>query len=323
MRKILERFIANGNVEESVLSTLRIKLLSDCPWSCGWCHKEGCDESTPISCDDEFKRFLGEVRQELGLIEAHLTGGEPTMHPRIREFVRTIHDLGFTVKMTTNGQASPELYLDLVDAGLSQLNISLHTLDGLTLAGLMTPSRAAEWGERAIRRQLDLLSSLNGRLSCKINTVVKFDESSALNLAGFVRRESLEWRVMDALGAGDDSIKAIERLCVALGAAPVRVRLIQGSSSYTIVMRTTDGFEFSVKLMRPFQLPSLCANCSVDAAGQCAESFYGLRLEATAGGLFVRSCLYRSGPPFVQPIGDFCRSDHSVELRRVLTAGSG
>lgn len=46
-----------------------------------------------------------------------VTGGEPTLQPGIRSFMRAIRDLGFQVKLDTNG-TRPDLLADMTNEGL-------------------------------------------------------------------------------------------------------------------------------------------------------------------------------------------------------------
>jgi pyruvate formate lyase activating enzyme len=46
-----------------------------------------------------------------------ITGGEPTLHNDLTDYLAEIKDLGFLVKLDTNG-TRPEILVDLVDGGL-------------------------------------------------------------------------------------------------------------------------------------------------------------------------------------------------------------
>ncbi len=75
-----------------------------CNLRCPFCHNAllvtQLDDSS-IICDDEFFKFL---KTRSGLLDGVcITGGEPLMQPDIEEFIIKIKELGFKVKLDTNG----------------------------------------------------------------------------------------------------------------------------------------------------------------------------------------------------------------------------
>jgi pyruvate formate lyase activating enzyme len=75
-----------------------------CNWRCPFCHNASlvlADGSLPELDQEEFFSFL---RKRRGLLDGvAVTGGEPTIHADLPEFVRRIRSLGFPVKLDTNG----------------------------------------------------------------------------------------------------------------------------------------------------------------------------------------------------------------------------
>ena len=62
--------------------------------------------------------FLAFLSKRKGLLDGVcVTGGEPTLCPELPELLRGIKDLGFAVKLDTNG-SRPDVLKALVDAGL-------------------------------------------------------------------------------------------------------------------------------------------------------------------------------------------------------------
>lgn len=89
-----------------------------CNLRCRYCHNPdlACN-----SCglqgysNDEALSF---IMSRIHLIDAVvLSGGEPTLSPRIKDFTRTLKDLGLKVKLDTNG-FNPDIVNDLVLEGL-------------------------------------------------------------------------------------------------------------------------------------------------------------------------------------------------------------
>lgn len=77
--------------------------LGGCDFRCPYCHNFELVDGTavPLMEEEEFFSFLSKRK---GLLDGvAVTGGEPTIHADLPEFVRRIRSLGFPVKLDTNG----------------------------------------------------------------------------------------------------------------------------------------------------------------------------------------------------------------------------
>lgn len=76
--------------------------LGYCNFRCPYCHnKELYTNPKPIMGSNSFLEWLKSKQGKLDGVA--ITGGEPTLHERLPEFIRKIKDLGFLVKVDTNG----------------------------------------------------------------------------------------------------------------------------------------------------------------------------------------------------------------------------
>ena len=57
--------------------------------------------------DADFLDGLLKAKQSLGIKEVHLTGGEPTLHPKLPQIIAITVSAGLDVKMTSNGENCP------------------------------------------------------------------------------------------------------------------------------------------------------------------------------------------------------------------------
>ena len=64
----------------------------------------------------------------LGLRHLHLTGGEPTSWPHLLELMAEASKCGLTISLGSNGYFSNEMAMQLVERGLSRLNLSYHEM---------------------------------------------------------------------------------------------------------------------------------------------------------------------------------------------------
>jgi len=82
-----------------------VLFLGGCNFVCYYCHNNNilCYESNSIA----FSGVLDELREQVGFVDAVvITGGEPTLHPHLKEIISEIKKLGFLVKLDTNGTNS-------------------------------------------------------------------------------------------------------------------------------------------------------------------------------------------------------------------------
>lgn len=96
-----------------------VLFLAGCNFDCPYCHNPqltGTPEERPatIAVEDALV-FLGQRRGWLeGVV---VSGGEPTLHADLPDLCRRIKDLGYAVKLDTNG-SRPEMLRTLLAAGL-------------------------------------------------------------------------------------------------------------------------------------------------------------------------------------------------------------
>ena len=91
--------------------------LSACDFRCPFCHNFdlACGKEEPVMDDEELLSFL---KKREGLLDGvAFTGGEPCLHKDLPELIRKIRDLGFPVKLDTNGY-HPDMVKKLIDEEL-------------------------------------------------------------------------------------------------------------------------------------------------------------------------------------------------------------
>lgn len=90
-----------------------------CNFRCGFCHNSALvldSKSLPIIPESEILDYL---KKRKGVLEGLcITGGEPTLNPDLPEFIKKVKDIGYKVKVDTNG-TNPEMVKLLVKEGLA------------------------------------------------------------------------------------------------------------------------------------------------------------------------------------------------------------
>ena len=91
--------------------------LQGCNFRCPFCHNSGLlgKAEQPEIPREELLSFL---KKRQGILDGVcITGGEPTLHPELPQLISQIRELGFAVKLDTNGYR-PEVLKQLVRDGL-------------------------------------------------------------------------------------------------------------------------------------------------------------------------------------------------------------
>ena len=94
--------------------------LSGCNLRCPYCHNGGLvlpERMEGTIPEAELLDFLSRRRGKLDGI--CITGGEPTIWEGLPEWMEKLHDLGFSLKLDTNG-SNPKMVRTLLDRGLIQ-----------------------------------------------------------------------------------------------------------------------------------------------------------------------------------------------------------
>ncbi len=176
---------------------LRISVTDKCNFRCLYCMPaEGLPwlPRSEILDYEEIAAIVGEIAP-LGVKRLRLTGGEPTLRPRLEILIKFLRHIPGVedIALSTNGVRLSEVIGAYREAGLDRINISADSLQ---------PDRI-----RAISRR-----SLN------------FDPVAALDLALSARLSPVKLNVVVMRGINDDEIEDFARLTFE---RPVHVRFIE------------------------------------------------------------------------------------------------
>eukprot|EP00339_Tiarina_fusa_P009742 CAMPEP_0116997702 /NCGR_PEP_ID=MMETSP0472-20121206/1043_1 /TAXON_ID=693140 ORGANISM="Tiarina fusus, Strain LIS" /NCGR_SAMPLE_ID=MMETSP0472 /ASSEMBLY_ACC=CAM_ASM_000603 /LENGTH=456 /DNA_ID=CAMNT_0004696657 /DNA_START=168 /DNA_END=1538 /DNA_ORIENTATION=- len=161
-------------------SYLRISLSEKCNLRCLYCMPEDGVPLQPQShllSNEEILR-LATWFVDNGVTKLRLTGGEPLLRKDLLELIHGLNGLGGLeqIGMTTNGVTLSKQLPDLVEAGLSHVNISLDSLDADKFARLTR--RPPSYHKRVLQAIEDCARLLPHRT--KINCVVMPDNVDEL-----------------------------------------------------------------------------------------------------------------------------------------------
>lgn len=215
---------------------LRLSLTDRCNFRCVYCMDPDVRFADPRSLMtvDEMTR-VARACVALGVRHVRLTGGEPTVHPKLTQIIEAVAALGVDdLSMTTNGSlCTPELMREWKRAGLKRLTFSL---DAVTpeLFDAMTRDRERSGAERVVQAIRDAIAEGLGPV--KVNAVVMRgrNEQEVPKLAALARREGFEMRFIEYMPL--DSGRHWDRGL--LVAADEIVRLASQEATLTPLART-------------------------------------------------------------------------------------
>lgn len=167
-------------LNENFLFAALLELTYRCNLNCYFCYNDRMQTGTPLSLE-EYVRFFHDLK-DLGTFELTFSGGEPLLHPDFFELGRVARQLGFALRVKTNGialeEAVAERLLNEVDPFI--VEISLHG------------ARPATY-ERQTR-----VSGSFGRLMANLQSLRKLGVRAQLN-ATLTAWNEAEWEEMISL----------------------------------------------------------------------------------------------------------------------------
>lgn len=90
-----------------------------CELRCPFCHNASLVVRAAQTPEIPLEEVLAFLRSRRGLLDGVvLSGGEPLLHPDAPDFLAAVRDLGFAVKLDTNG-CHPEALAKILDRGLA------------------------------------------------------------------------------------------------------------------------------------------------------------------------------------------------------------
>lgn len=184
---------------------LRLSVTEVCNFRCTYCLPDGFRKTapltflTPLECERVVRAFAG-----LGVSKVRVTGGEPSVRRDLREILaRTASVSGIRkVCITTNGWNLDRQVAGWRDAGLTNLNVSIDSLDREGFRRITGHDRLP-----AVVAGLDRALEL-GVPTVKVNGVLLRDTAEAgfEAFTNFVRHRPIAVRFIELMRTGDNAV---------------------------------------------------------------------------------------------------------------------
>ncbi|MCW8878543.1 MAG: GTP 3',8-cyclase MoaA [Kangiellaceae bacterium] len=182
---------------------LRLSLTDVCNFSCTYCLPDGyqCSSPTPHLTVDEIKNLVTAFA-ELGTWKIRLTGGEPTVRKDFVEVLDVISSISGIrqIAMTTNGYKLKERIKTWVDHGLTNLNVSVDSLDPRLFHSLTGHNRLPQ-----ILEGIDYALTLPLK-KIKLNAVLLKNINSHLfeQYTAMLKNKKISMRFIELMQTGDN-----------------------------------------------------------------------------------------------------------------------
>lgn len=114
--------------EQKGVTHTYVQINDSCNQKCVFCNRPPREDFSSSLSLDEAKKKIDEIMQDEGCTRIIFTGGEPTIHPDLKEIVRYAAEKGAVTEIQTNGTVLEEKeFAELKEAGLSIVNFAWHS----------------------------------------------------------------------------------------------------------------------------------------------------------------------------------------------------
>lgn len=186
------------------IDKLRISVTEHCQMRCTYCMP--LNQTFPKQHEylsfDEIVQLARDLKDIAGIKKIRLTGGEPLLRTNLSQLIAELTQLGFSdIGLTTNGILLEEQLPDLIKAGLTNVNISLDSLNEnrfYQMARMSPDSKAFE------KVMTGITAALSAGLKVKINTVLTADNfSEVISLLEFAQEKNIFLRFLELMSLGE------------------------------------------------------------------------------------------------------------------------
>lgn len=138
-----------------------------CGFRCPFCHNASLVMPDRIACDTTPEDVLSFLKKRIGILDGvAVTGGEPLLHKDLGDFLKAVKDMGYAVKLDTNG-SFPDRLKEVVGAGLVD-RVAMDIKNAPEYYGETVGIR--NFDIAPVRESKDFL--LSGSVACEFRTTV-------------------------------------------------------------------------------------------------------------------------------------------------------
>lgn len=155
--------------------------LNGCNFRCPYCHNSELLEGN-VEEVMTVEALLTFLKKRQGILEGVcITGGEPTLHPQLFDLLQAVKNLGYAVKLDTNGYR-PEVLRSIIEQSLADY-VAMDIKNGPTLYGQTVGLENPDLSK--IEESIRIL--LEGSVDYEFRTTVVLPLHSAASIADMAR----------------------------------------------------------------------------------------------------------------------------------------
>lgn len=180
---------------------LRISVTDKCNLRCQYCMPTEGVQRIPheeVLTLEEIARVC-KVMAKLGVTKVRLTGGEPLVRKNITKLIADIHDIPQMkeIAITTNGVLYPAMAKELAAAGLTNVNLSLDSLDASCFERITGFDELAK-----VKRSIEEALKLGMKLKINCVPCVEFNEKDLIAVAELAKNQPIDVRFIELMPIG-------------------------------------------------------------------------------------------------------------------------
>lgn len=187
------------------ISTASFHITKSCNFKCRFCYATFKDIPTKTMSLSEGQTIILKLYQH-GLQKITFAGGEPLLHPNLKELIIYAKSIGLTTSIITNGELLTYDWLKELRPHLDWVGVSIDSLNNKT---------NREIGRNSNRNYIELLSMIKELgYKLKINTVVnKFNKHENFNdLISLIKPD--RWKVFQVLKVNGQNNQQFDKLSI-------------------------------------------------------------------------------------------------------------
>jgi GTP 3',8-cyclase len=180
---------------------LRVSLTDSCNLACKYCVPEGLKAEELLGAYSDTTKTIETIqalKNQLGLEKIRFTGGEPLLHKGIVKIIAASKSMGFEeIAITSNGLGVSDNLIQMIDAGLDSINISLDASNATVFESIT--------GFNRFEKVMKALDKCKGTpLKVKLNTVILkgMNEDEILPLLDYAQNNKIEIRFLELMKMG-------------------------------------------------------------------------------------------------------------------------
>ncbi|MFH1407957.1 MAG: radical SAM protein [Patescibacteria group bacterium] len=146
----------------------RIALTDYCNLRCFFCSNEGMDLKNKNNCHADLNKlvYLLKAMKKGGFSKLSLTGGEPSIYPKVGELLTAVNDMGFSQTFFhTNGVSLKKPLSDQLLDKFTKIAVSVHSVNRKIWKSL---TNGTDYQFNKVIKNLDYLASLSSKSKTKI-----------------------------------------------------------------------------------------------------------------------------------------------------------